>query len=342
MSEEKEFQPVQWVDFARLIAAFLVVLAHIEGWGAGPDWASFFFYTISRIGVPFFFLMSGCLLLSREEDVLVFLKKRALRIAIPFLVWSVLYDLLYSRPFEVDGVTFEGVLRMFVRILRGPRGGHLWFVYSLLGLYLLTPILRVFVSKAKPSELYYFIGLWFLAAPILYIVEGLTPLRNGFDIYYVGGYVGYFLIGYVLGRMEITPLVNRLALAVFIAAFAFSFFVFSHGFPPLDNELPFRSYPSLNIILMSMGAFVLVRRLGEKASERVLRFSGWAGQSSFWIYLFHLMVIGWVTQAWAGLGLNPAAGNSLIVLPLVAIVVFLISWGVVFILGKIPILRAIV
>ena len=195
MSEEKEFQPVQWVDFARLIAAFLVVLAHIEGWGAGPDWASFFFYTISRIGVPFFFLMSGYLLLSKEEDVSVFLKKRALRIAIPFLVWSVLYDLLYSRPFEVDGVTFEGVLRMFVRILRGPRGGHLWFVYSLLGLYLLTPILRVFVSKAKPSELYYFIGLWFLAAPILYIVEGLTPLRNGFDIYYVGGYVGYFLIG---------------------------------------------------------------------------------------------------------------------------------------------------
>lgn len=342
MTEEQETKPILWVDFVRLFAAFLVVLAHIDGWGAGPDWAKFFYYTISRLGVPFFFLISGYLLLSKEEDVWTFLKKRASRIAIPFLAWSIFYDLLYSRPFDESGVTIEGILKMFVRILRGPRGGHLWFVYSLLGLYLLTPILRVFVAKAKTSELYYYIGIWFLAAPVLYIVEGLTPLRNGFEIYYVGGYVGYFLVGYVLGRMEIMPLVTRLALAVFIATFAFSFFVFSYGFPPPDNELPFRSYPSLNIILMSMGAFMLVRAAGEKTSNPVLRFSGWVGKSSFGIYLFHFMVIGWVAEMWKGFGFNPATGNSLIVLPAVALVVFLISWGVVFVISKIPFLRAIV
>jgi surface polysaccharide O-acyltransferase-like enzyme len=342
MTEEQEIKPIPWVDFVRFIAAFLVVLAHIEGWNGEPSWASTLYYTITRVGVPFFFLISGYLLLSKEEDVWTFLKKRASRLIIPFLAWSIFYDLIHARPFEESGVTLEGILKMFIRILRGARGGHLWFLYSLLGLYLLTPILRVFVAKAKPSELYYYIGLWFMAAPVLYIIEGLTPLRNGFEIYYVGGYVGYFLIGYVLGRLETTSFVTRLALIFFIVTFAFSFFAIWYGLPTLDNELPFRSYPSLNVILMSIAAFILTRVVGEKAPAPVLRISELAGKFSFGIYLIHVMVIVWVTQTWKGLGFDPTAGNSLFVLPVVAIVVFLISWGIVFLISKIPFVRAIV
>ena len=72
------------MDFVRFLGAFLVVLAHIEAWGAGPQWAHSFYYTISRNGVPLFFLISGYLLLSKQEDLPTFFKKRAARIVIPF------------------------------------------------------------------------------------------------------------------------------------------------------------------------------------------------------------------------------------------------------------------
>lgn len=260
----------------------------------------------------------------------------------PFLIWSILYDIQNSQAFMETGVTLESVLKMFIRILRGPREGHLWFFYSLIGLYLLTPILRVFVSKAKKPELFYYIILWLLAAPLLYIVEGLTPLKNGFEIYYTSGYVGYFLLGYYLGNIEITPRIKWYALAIFTIGFAFSFAVFYWSIPPQDNELPFRSYPSLNIIVMSLGAFILIRALGENAPDSLIRFSGQVSGVSFGIYLVHMMIFKWMTIWWTSLGFDPAAGNSLFVLPIIGLILFVLSWLVVFVISKVPILRYIV
>jgi len=322
----------------RFFGAFLVVLAHIENWGAGPLWATDLYYTISRVGVPLFFLISGYLLLSKQEDLLTFFQKRASRIIIPFLVWSIIYDVQNSDAFS-SSVTLEGILKMFIRILRGPREGHLWFFYSLIGLYLLTPILRVFVAKARRSEILYYIALWFLAMPILFIVEAFTPFKNGFEIYYTGGYVGYFLLGYVLGGLETKPPLLWSALGLFMISFIFTFAVFHFNLPPHGNELVFRSYPSLNIILMSIGVFVLVKAAGEKISLSLTWLSGEASKVSFGIYLIHPLVFVWMALGWRALGFETVAGNALFVIPLAALSNFLLSWMIVFIISKIPVLR---
>jgi len=177
-TEDRKESTLPWVDLMRFIAILLVVLAHVENWGAGSAWVRDFYYTVSRNGVPLFFMISGFLLLSKQEDIPTFFRKRAARIIIPFLFWSIVYDVQNSQAFAQSGVTLEGILKMFIRILRGPREAHLWFFYSLIGLYLITPILRVFVSKARDSEILYYIGLWFLVAPILFIVEAFTPIKN--------------------------------------------------------------------------------------------------------------------------------------------------------------------
>ena len=332
-------EKTSWVDFVRFIGAFLVVLAHIENWGAGPAWAKNFYYALSRVGVPLFFLISGYLLLSKQEDLLTFFRKRASRIVIPFLVWSIIYDVQNSDAFA-GGVTLEGILKMFIRILRGPRETHLWFFYSLIGLYLLTPILRVFVAKASRVDIFYYIALWFIAMPILFIVEAFTPLKNGFEIYYTGGYVGYFLLGYVLGNLESKPHLLWFALGLFIIGFIFSFAVFHFNLFPQENELVFRSYPSLNIILMSLAAFVLLKAAGEKIPLPLARLSEAASNVSFGIYLVHPLVFVWMALVWRAAGFESEAGNTLFVIPLAALVNFVLSWMIVFIIRKIPVLRA--
>lgn len=333
-------QPIGWVDVMRFVAVFIVVMAHINGWSESPLWARTFYYSFSRIGVPVFFMISGYLLLSKQEAISVFLKKRIVRVAIPFVFWSIIYDLINSQPFAQSGVTVEAVLKIFIRIIRGPREGHLWFMYFLIGLYLFTPILRVFVHKAQRTELFYFIGLWFLVVPILNIIEALTPIKNGFEVYNMGGYVGFFLLGYYLGGEESPPQGLRAGLTLLTFGFLFTFCILFFDIPPIDNELPFRSYQSFNIILMSAGAFITLRSMAEKAPPRLIALARHGGKASFGIYLVHLLVLRGLSLLWVALGFDPQAGNAVIIIPLVATAAFFLSWAVVYLIQRIPVLRS--
>src|SRR5512136_2309158 len=84
-----------WVDVVRAGGAFLVVLAHVVLYpslkGVGPLWAQSLYYTLTRVAVPLFFMASGYLLLRKQESIGVFFSKRALRVFIPFLIWSFIY-----------------------------------------------------------------------------------------------------------------------------------------------------------------------------------------------------------------------------------------------------------
>jgi surface polysaccharide O-acyltransferase-like enzyme len=343
LNEERvAYRILPWVDFMRFIGAFLLVLAHIDVWGGGPDWSQKIYYTLSRNAVPLFFLMSGYLLLSKDEEPWTFFKKRAAGILIPFLFWSIFYDAYASNSFAGTGVTLDAILKMFIRILRGPRTAYLWFFYSLIGLYFFTPILRLFVAKAKNSDILYYIALWFIIMPIMFILEEFTPIKNGFELYYAAGYVGYFLLGHYLGRLETTRRLLWIALGLFVLGYASTFLVFYLNLPPLNNELPFRSYPSLNIVLMSIGAFILLKAAGERIPSWLARLSSLVSPSSFGIYLVHSIILTMVVVGWESLGYKTAAGYSLLVIPLVALIAFLLSWGITAIMRKIPILRTIV
>jgi surface polysaccharide O-acyltransferase-like enzyme len=343
LNEERvAYRILPWVDFMRFIGAFVVVLAHVDVWGGGPDWAQKIYYTLSRNGVPLFFMMSGYLLLSKEEDTWTFFKKRAAKILIPFLFWSILYDVYATNSFATTGVTLDAIIKMFIRILRGPRAAHLWFFYSLIGLYFFTPILRLFIAKAKNSDILYYIALWFVIMPIMFILEGFTSIKNGFELYFAAGYIGYFLLGYYLGRLETTRRLLWIALGLFAVGFAFTFLVFYLDLPPLDNELPFRSYPSLDIILMAIGAFILLKAAGERIPSSLARLSSLVSPSSFGIYLVHSIILTLMVAGWESLGFETATGHSLLVIPLVAVIAFLFSWGTTYVMRKIPILRAIV
>lgn len=328
-----------WVDFLRVAASFTVVLAHVTAWGGGPIAADNFFYSLSRNGVPLFFLLSGFLLLSRQEPTGIFFRKRAAKILIPFIVWSIVYDVVWNHAFAESGFTFTAVVDLFLRILRGPRAAHLWFFYSLIGLYAFTPILRIFAAHAKKSDVWYYIGVWMLCMPALFILTEFTPFKNGFELQYFTGYVGYFLLGLALGQMEITPKRLWIALGIFAAALAFTFVVFQFNLPPKDNELPFRSYPSLNIVLMSCAAFVLLRSLGERIHARHGAWLKVFSEASFGIYLIHSLLQVEFESLWQGWGYATNSGPSILVIPAMTLALYLASFAVTHILRRIPILK---
>ena len=331
-----------WVDFLRVVASFFVIMAHVEGMDGNPEWASTIYLILSRIGVPIFFMISGFLLLSKEEPLMVFLEKRAIKVLIPFLAWSIFYDVVWNQELINTGVTLDAILKLFIRILRGPRAHHLWFLYPLIGLYVLVPTLRIFIKNAKKQDILYFIGLWLIIVPILAIIQYYTPFSFGFDLQFASGYIGYFLLGVYLGKIKISKQNNAGFIFLFILGFLSTFLIYIFKIPPEESihENVYRSYLSLNFIILGIGAFGILKAVGSKLSHGAEKYLTIFGRTSFGIYLIHIIVLEWLSQIveFAGLLQTPLA--SLWAIPLTTLTCYLLSFVIIVLLQKIPLIKA--
>lgn len=329
---------LRWVDLVRSIGAFLVVLAHVQFQRSGSNQIGLFYTVLSRIAVPMFFMASGYLLLGREEPYIVFFKKRALKVIVPFLAWSIIY-MLWQQEYFGEQFSLEVVAKYIIKILRGPRANHLWFFYVLIGLYLFTPILRVFTARASIRDLSYFCGLWFIVTPVLYTLQEFTSLQFGFELYLVAGYTGYYMLGYLIGKLTFNR-IQLYALTIMFWVICVGSVVIIHMNNINDYRTQyFGNYISLNVVFMSVAAFILLREA--VVSDQLALLITPLSKASFGIYLIHVIILVEIAK------IHPidswfASGNSIYMIPLLGLLGFLISFIFVYILQKIPVARYIV
>ncbi|KXK11967.1 MAG: Inner membrane protein YiaH [Chloroflexi bacterium OLB14] len=155
-----------WVDLTRVIAIFLVVMIHaieniINRWNEYPaeiQNIANMYNSLTRMSVPLFFMVSGWLLLPKNESLKDFFYKRFVKVIFPFAIWSLIY-LVWGC-----GITLAGCKPTFISRLIFIHGTyhHLWFMYPLIGLYLITPILRLLIVPDKKYILWYFVALWII------------------------------------------------------------------------------------------------------------------------------------------------------------------------------------
>lgn len=193
-----------WIDLLRVVAIFQVILIHVSfpifNKSELPQsymLAANFYDAFSRASVPIFFMISGYLLLGRNKSIADFLRRRFTKVGIPALVWTAAY-LIWQQEAYRDGSM--GILNIGLSIAKAIFAGHveihLWFVYVLLGLYLVMPILRVLVS-ASPKILNYFLVLWLVANPLLSLAGKISGEVVDFTmrLMLVEGYAGYLILG---------------------------------------------------------------------------------------------------------------------------------------------------
>ena len=92
---------IAWVDFLRILACFLVVLAHCCDPFVGSFDGSFnfksavFWGSLVRPCVPLFAMISGVLLFPVTLEMGAFYSRRLKRVLVPLIVWSLALPLLY-------------------------------------------------------------------------------------------------------------------------------------------------------------------------------------------------------------------------------------------------------
>jgi len=351
-AEAVQSQPVHiyWIDLVRVVAVFQVVLVHMsyvifyKEPVLSANWVAANFYdSFSRMGVPLFFMVSGYLLLGKNEPVIDFFRKRFVKVGIPALFWSVAY-LIWSVEAYRDGsmTLFRIMLSMLKTMYLGNVEIHLWFVYILIGIYLATPILRVFVSAASRQDLTYFIILWFVATPLLEVADRLLGFPTALAIPVVAGYVGYFIMGYWLADVNLSVRGKYLSMLGIIVAVIVTFvgtYLLSANAGPIDSY--FYSYFSPPTVLASVCGYLLLKDLGRNmgcAREFVRVVSA----CSFGIFLIHIFTADWFRTGRLGFRLNSWMAPSVYMIPITSLAVFILSFGVVFLLRKIPVLKQLV
>lgn len=186
-------------DYIRIVAMLMVVACHCFGdtTGASPTLISL----LSYMEMPcngLFFAVSGALLLPvnvTADKTGKFLVKRLTKVVIPTVVWSVVY-LAISGKLNIASIC---------SIPFTPVGASIfWFVYVMVGLYIISPVISPWLEKADKRTLLLYLGIWCIS--LCYpIIRNWLPVHVSevSSLYYLSGYVGFFVLGYYLKRFGI-------------------------------------------------------------------------------------------------------------------------------------------
>lgn len=188
-------------DIIRTIAIIFVVFIHsmaqIDEYSGNDSLiliARSVYGSIIYTGVPLFVMLSGALLISKEEPITTFYKKRFTRVLIPFLLWSLVVHGIHCLQ---EGVSINEFVKsyLYLTLTEGVHGIY-WYIYLILGLYLITPILRHLFADRNPTIAFYTAILLYVISIFSFIVPDVWIInRFSFDNLL---YVAYFVVGHVI------------------------------------------------------------------------------------------------------------------------------------------------
>lgn len=205
---------VDYFDGLRIFAALCVIFMHTAAGplraGVNTDWHLLNVCTsLAFTAVPLFFMMSGYLLMTSRKtaDISVLLRHRLPRLVVPLAGWTVVAVLW--QMFLAHTLTPGAIWAQLVTALHGPVMVHFWYLYTLIALYALSPILYGGIQVlGKSGRVYLFV----LAAAVSAHTILMTVLPDGaaqyvdLDIFdklkIFGGHMATFVLGYLLGSYE--------------------------------------------------------------------------------------------------------------------------------------------
>ena len=298
MKEHKSY-----FDLLRLAAAFGVVLMHTAAdglryeVGLRPGWLGLAaISSFTFCAVPLFFMMSGYLMLESGADPGTVLKKRIPRLLIPLLCWSLAHILLDAWTTGAWSVGF--FVQAFLRALQKPENISFWFLYSLIGMYLIAPFLALMLQHADSRQRSCLLAL-LLLLKLPTLIRSFSPALYdayfSFDVVaglsFFDGHLCSFLLGWYLGRAE-----KRLPAAVLLLAAAVCYGIILWGTVArsLAQGCYVTDFQTQNAFLetgLAAALFLLAKRLPLRPEGRLAAILRRLASHSFCVYLSHALLL---------------------------------------------------
>ena len=332
-----------YLDYLRVISTIAVVILHVAAQNFysvdvnSYAWNIFNVYDSAvRWAVPVFVMISGALFLdnTRVIDTKKLYIKNILRMIIAFVVWSFIYA-IFCGSREIHSIVNNFITGHY----------HMWFLFMIVGLYMIVPILRKITESLDVTKYFLFLSFLFtflfpmlLKISIIPKIEYLNQAYHNTNFYLTLGYSSYFVLGYYLSQVQFSKFWKKVIYILGIFGFFFTAvltIVFS-----LQNGQPFTDfydYFSITVLFESVAMFVFVRYnyVKFKFFGGFRRLTFWLSKCSFGVYLVHVLVL----EKLFSVEIHTLVFNSVYSVPIISIIVFFMSMVISYILNHIPILK---
>jgi surface polysaccharide O-acyltransferase-like enzyme len=339
-------------DAIRTLAIGLVLLSHSAEYyvrnspASTPTfWVSSAYFVFAKMGVPLFMMVTGVLLLSPQknsEPIGEYLKKRVNAVLLPFIVWSLLFYFYFAWA-KHTSPTLGGFIQAF---LSNGISDHLWFLYTLTGIYLLVPLFRTVLPHINERMLKYFLILWFLSFSIIPLANAILHLKIQLGLIDMAGYSGFVILGYYLYY------INHKFRSKSLLIFAIAMLTLNGvmGWFSNLNAINFVGYYYVRtdpwIVISAIAVFLWIINLDFESifiRYPLLKTTiNSIGRHSLSIYLFHWMVLNffWYDSPWFRI-MPKNFFNIALGIPLYAVMLMVISISAREIFSRIPVIKSI-
>lgn len=302
---KKESRRYVSLDIMRIIATLSVVMIHIT--------ASFVFLydfpsiefvmstildSISHMAVPLFLMISGALLLDEQKELnaKMFWMTNLKKIVLLLFFWSISYAVLYQVFFRFLKKEPLSIVDFFKACVLGHY--HLWFLYMLIGIYLIIPFLRMFV-KIK----YQYLALSFIVIALL--TQFIQPLLSEMCLYwggletlknfllslrleFFGSYTTYCVMGWYISHVGIKSRLVRYA--IYFSGLCCVMIIIAYILVTKRYESAYEGTGIL-IFVYTTATFLLIDNLKFNFTERVEKKLIFASKLTFGVYIIHPILL---------------------------------------------------
>ena len=332
---------VVYLDLLRIVAALGVLCNHIplaavhlyDKTATDVDrWLVNGNVHVMHFAVPVFVMITGALLLSPDKEINYkkILTKYVWRMVVILALvgttfaWMEIY-------FQDKHFTMKQILQALLNTLSGHTWRHMWYLYMLIGLYLILPVLKPAINLLDRWQLDCFIVIGLLFTCFIPGMEKFANVSVGINFPVMSQYVFCLLLGYRLSTIEYQRwkvlMVLVLLFVIIYVGLGYVEYVMGH-----KSLIWFSSYNSPLMIFYSACVFLLFKTLPWKGKWLLQHGGGKFARDAFGIYVFHML---WVNIIYKVIKFNPIEQGLWTLVPILIIVTFL-SWGTTTAFRKIP------
>lgn len=325
-------------DVLKVISICAVIIMHIIGNTINTfhlDGTSKTIYNIicnlCYFAVPIFIMVSGSLFLNPNKDISIekMFKKYILRIIICLFIFGMFYSIL-EIYFNTKTINLDLIYNSIKNIITGNLWAHMWYLYLILGLYLLTPIYRIITKNSKKEEYSYLLIILFIFTIILNDISMFLNINISFNVLIFNPYIFLYFLGDYLSRYGINKKIQNINyIFTLISVVLIILNNIINIFNP--NYLTYTCLFTFSITL-SIFNFIKNTKFNFKNEKILINIS----ECTLGIYLIHQLIINIIYKL---LKIDIILNYPYISLILYSLFVLIISYIIVYLLRKIKLIK---
>lgn len=294
-------------------------------------------------------MISGALMLNKNYQ---FSTKKLINHIIRMIIFFIFWSTIYCIIFNIVGKIFIkhesiNLIKVIGSLIKGYY--HLWFIYLIIGLYLIVPLLRLWVKDENKKYVEYFIILsiifTYIIPQTINIGSNYSSLfgylnniiNNYLQLKYIGGFTAYFILGWYIHNYDVKnkKIIYFLGfICLFISIIGTYILSISTG---KSIEIMYGNL-TVNVLFQSIAIFIFIKDKfinKNKGNNKIIES---ISKHSLGIYAIHALIITIMYKIFKKTNIDLAIIN----IPVTFIVSFIFAYLSSVILSKIPVLKKIV